>query len=172
MTLWQKIALYFGIILSIVIGTAGTTWFAADAYYGKKLTALQATDKQAAADQAAEDAVTLSRYATAAQEVNNEAKSQIAAITGASSDLRVRLADAHEALGHCSNDSVRGTMPEAIGSGTGSDKPATAGSTATTEPTVSIPRAVLEDDLLIGINAIKAEKEYRDLLRAGGQVAP
>jgi len=169
MSFLQKWGLIGLIALLLMAGTAGTTWFAADAYYGKKLAAQQASDKQASDDQAAEDAATLSRYAAASQEINNGLKAESADMRSTAADLGMRLAGNSEALRICTNDTMRSSVPNANGSGTSGGSSAPTAATGPTEPTVAIPAGQLRDDLKIAIDGIDAQLAYRKLFRSGDQ---
>ena len=172
MSFLQKWGLILLVFLLVILGTAGTTWFAADAYYGKQLAAQKADFTRASKDQAAEDAATLARYAQASLEINNELKAELASYSVDITDLGVRLGSASSALRICTNDPVRAVVPVADGSGTAASPPAVAGSTGSTgstEPSIAVPAGQLRDDLEIGIKGIDSELAYRKLLRAGNQ---
>ena len=161
---WKALA-----AIALLAAVVGTTWFAADAHYSKKLSALQATMQQEQRDQAAADAATLARYATASQEINNDYKKQIAGMSSDIADLRMRLDGSTTALGYCTNNQVRPAMPDAVGSGTAAGAGPNAAAPGSSEPLVGVPLQEYKDELSIGIKAIDSELALRNLLRAGGQ---
>jgi hypothetical protein len=178
MSFLQKWGLILVAVLALMIGSAGAAWFAADAHYGKQYAALKASYEQASKDQAVEAAATLTRYASAAMEVQDEAQSQIAGLSTDIRDLGVRVQSAHSALRICTDDSVpSGPVPAAVGSGVASGPTASANAAGSAKPdlpaqTIAIDPDILRDDLEIGIKATAAELLYRQLLRDGGQAKP
>lgn len=161
---WKLIA-----ALALVAGACATTWFIADAHYTKQYTALKASYEQAGKDQAAEDAATLTRYAAASQEINDEATKQIAGLSTDIADLRVRNEGSTSALQLCTSDQVRPSVPVADGSGTSASPGSDASASGSSEPTVAVPLAEYKDELSIGIKAIDAELAMRRIFREGGQ---
>jgi hypothetical protein len=178
MSFLQKWGLIAGIVLALMLASGVGAWFAASAHYEQEYTVLKASYEQASKDQAAEAAATLTRYATAATEVQNEASAQLSGMAVDISDLGVRVQSAHQALRLCSNNPVPvGPVPVAVGSGTAGGPSATPDAVGSTQPvvaakTIAIDPDVLRDDLEIGIKATSAELLYRQLLRDGGQAQP
>jgi hypothetical protein len=177
MSFLQTWGLKIGLGVALMAGSAGAAWFAADAHYGAELAALRAADKQAVEDQAKQDAETLTRYAQAAQEIQNEASTQLASMSTDVADLGMRVKSAQGALRICSSaDPVPiQFVPVSVGSRPSSGTSAPTDTTGPVEPVVpriSVDPVVFRDDLKIGIKAIDAELLYRELLRDGGQSKP
>ena len=78
------------VVVAVVAGLCGATWFAASAHYSKLYAGLQAEIKQAAADEAKDNAATTTRYAQAAMEVNDEAQTSVAFFSDAVKRLQQR----------------------------------------------------------------------------------
>jgi len=161
-----------GLFLAIIGATAGITWFAADAHYSKQYEDLKAQYAQTSKDQAAEDAATLTRYAQAAQEVNEDAKTELASAAASAADLGVRLNDGYAAIRACSATSAVSPAP-AVGSAVAADARQPAADQGRTGPEVSagIDPEVLRDTLTTAIDAINAELLWRQYARQTGQVA-
>lgn len=155
--------------LALVAGACVTTWFIADAHYTKQYTALKASYEQANKDQAAEDATTLTRYAAASLQVNDEAQKQIAGMSVDIADLSMRHSGSVTALQLCTADSVREPVPVAVGPGTAASPGSDASPVGSSEPTVAVPLTEYRDTLSIGIKAIDAELAMRRIFREGGQ---
>jgi hypothetical protein len=164
---WKLIA---GALL--IAATVGVTWLAADVHYTKQYTALKASLQQEARDQAAEDAATLTRYAIASQEINNDAQKQIAGMSNDIADLRVRNDGSTTALQLCTNDQVRDPVPVADGSRVGTSSGSNATAAGSSEPAVAVPLGEYKDQLNIAIKAIDAELAMRRIFRDGGQAPP
>jgi hypothetical protein len=173
MSFLQTWGLKIGLVLALMAGSAGAAWFAADAHYGAKLAALRAADKQAAEDQAKQDAETLTRYAQASKEINDDAQAKIAGMSADIADLRVRNADGQSALGLCTSDPVRQSMPVADGRGTPAGEGPPPVATGPVEPPrIAIDAGEYRSELNVGIKAIEAELALRQILRTGGQTTP
>lgn len=159
--------------LAILAGACGATWFSADAHYSRQLEALKASYEQAQKDATAEAAATLTRYAQAAQEVNDEAKSQLAGANAAAADLGVRLNDGYAAIQACGAASTIGA-DVAPGSGAATDSRPAAADAGRAEPQVpavaGIDPQLLRDTLTTAIDAIDAELWWRQYARETGQV--
>lgn len=158
--------------LAVIAGVAGTTWFAADTHYSKIIEHQKAVDQQAADDARVEAAAALTRYAQAAQEINNEAANTISGMSDDIRDLGVRGNDARQALAICTAPVPVKPVPDANGSGTAPSaavNPEAGGSVEDAERLIVIQPGQLKDDLEIARKAIETELLFRQWLRENGQ---
>ena len=146
-------ALKIGIVLALLIAVVTGTWFAADAHYSKQYTSLEAQLRQEAKDQEVENAKTLARYATAAQEINDETQTKLAG----ANDHVARLV--RESRDRANQVSVCPATPGQLAAANAANGPAVAGSDQSA--TVALEAATLRSALEVGIDALNAELLWR-----------
>jgi len=166
MTVLEKWLLGAALTLFALAGIFGSGWFAADAHYSQQIAALKSANEQALKDAEAEKAALLSKYAQAAQEVNQDAQKTI----GDQSALIGRLRNDASTIRLCAAPAVPGgPVPAPNGPGaTAGDRPVASGTGAS--PEVEVDAAGLDDGLGVAIDALTSEQLYRQWLRGTGQL--
>lgn len=159
------------IVLTLAAGEAAAVWFAADAHYSRAYVALQADYQQATKDQAAEAAATLSRYAAASQEVNDEAQKQLAGMAATLADLRLRAPAAGQPTVSLCTAQGPGRPPDAAVGPAAAGSPGGAPSAAGSGIELAIDAGALGDTLDVAIDALSAELLWRQYARQTGQVS-
>lgn len=153
--------LKLGIAAAILVGVAGSTWFAADAHYGKALAAQRQADKDAA--DAAHQIEIHDKYVT--KEVNDEALRQLNALLADNSALGVRLAASRRVVAPIAMSCQPVRAPDGRGA------PADASSAAADAgpaSAVAVDADALDAALKIGIDEIDRELLYRAYERGTG----
>jgi hypothetical protein len=149
--------------LLFVAAVVGTTWMSAKAHYEEKYVSLKTQYETMAKDQEAENAKTLSRYAAAAQEINNEAQNKLA---GAGSTIDRLVRDA--ARSRANQVSVCPAAP--VVTDGAAHGPATAAG-AGPDPVAAGPSLALDAEVLAGVldtaaDALTAEILWRAWARS------
>lgn len=155
--------LKIGIALALMLAVAGSTWFAADAHYSQKYTALASADH--IAQQMAHQQEIKDNYVT--KEVNDEAVHQLNDLLAANTDLGLRLAARRRVVAPIAMSCQ--PVREADGRGTPETaQPAAADAQPVAAVDVAVDAKALDDSLRIGIDAIDEILLFRAYERGTG----